>query len=905
MAHSVPTNGEVLENLQKFGLSDAISWLMDIWVVDERVQKTPQSVSSAVKQVKNKCSLLKKNKRPGGQEALEAFCKTPFKFPIPRTTKRSTPAPRDRLDPVVLMDLCKELQKKTEVLTEEREGLSEEIARLQEKLSQLQVTLKEKCRLLRNATDREYYHRRKIRCLEQTLQAESDDDVDEEELREEESAIESDIDHVIQKLDGYKTVYEENLELKEELKYMKESFAASKILETYNSETSSFTPAFRELVDKLLSLHISSTNISSTINAVLEFAGLRCERLPARATVSEWNVERLAMAQIQLAEELPSQSDTTLYSDVTTKFGQRYMGYHLSGADGRFWVLGLRDIPSKSSVDCLSTFKEILGDLDDCVASNQAGKDILLRIRSTMSDRAATESKFVELLELYRREVLATVLEGCDDLSEDAKTATAKLHMFFCGLHSLIQYAETSIAAIAECEKAENVPSLCSDCIIKAGEPGTLHLLRTAAKAFARGGDDQSGKYFEFNDFCVDFFTEHNVKTMPLKLFRGNRFNSVFYEAEYVFFLHEKMLEFLHQCPEKNQLLCAVLADLSVPSFIAGLKALGLLSKLVIGPLWRLLEDSQVHILDMNQHYTQLYNFLLSASECVGDFMLGDFSPFPDLVKKDCYLRSLVEPCAEYDEMVASRLCVIFPALAMVIGKQCQEHLPGGQYSLSDGSDVRKQFAGVGKHSKFSESAFAYMDNLLRYKPHIGTLGSESYIMFALNKTADWLAAKSEKEKCTLIKAAMKMTSTLKQQYAERCKMVSQKRREQQQLKWEAEQKRKAAVLKAKEELTNDIIHYGLWRSPGDVDRALDDLPTKKEKIAALKVQLKFRQQVLQQQSPDKSVYAFSGAGKPHSVEKLAANLKTLDLGFQSAFSVEPQGDLSEGREDGNPALRL
>lgn len=830
---SIPTNGEVNKMVREAGLADATMWLIGLWDVDEGLPKTPQSLASAIKKVKAECASLQKNTRQEGKKALEEYCQRPFRFPVPLKAPRRLSAPKDGMDPAVMMDVCEELHRKTEALTAERDKLSEETSELQEKLESVQAKLEKNSRDLRNATDRERYHMRKARILEATL--ESGESGDEEELLvEEESALQEDIDCLIQELETYKSTHKENLQLREEMKELQDS--AVKEVHTYDADSGSFTPEFRELVYKLLGLHVSSTQVSATVSAVLEFAGLNCERLPRRSTVSNWNVERLALAQMQIAEELPAQADTTLYSDETSKFGHRYMGYHISDGDGRFWVLGLRDIPTKSSEDSLATFKEILSDLDDCLTSGEAGKDILLKIRSTMSDRAATESKFVELLETYRGEVLPTILENYDEMSEDAKTAMTKLHMFFCGLHSLIQYAEVSVTAVGECEKADDLPPMSGDVIVKAGEPGTLRLIRAAAKAFARGGDDQSGKYYEFNDFCQDVFKRNKIKSMPLKTFRGNRFNSVFFEAEYVYFLSEKMVEFLQKCPSKNKLLRAVLADLSVPSFIAGLKALALVSKLITSPLWRLLEDCQIHILEMNQHYTELYNFLVAAPDRVGDVMLGEFSPFPHLVKDDCYLKALLEPTPEYDELVSSRLCIIFPALAKVISKQCQDHLPGGQHTHNDTPEARKQFDSVAKHNKFSESVFAYLDNLLRYKPHVGTLGTESYVMFTMNKTADWLASKTVDQKTDLIKSAMKSAPALRRQYAKRCQVVNEKRRAQQREKWESEERRRAAVLKAKEALTDDIIHYGLWQSEDGVDSALEDMHTKKEKTAALKV---------------------------------------------------------------------
>ena len=39
-----------------------------------------------------------------------------------------------------------------------------------------------------------------------------------------------------------------------------------------------------------------------------------------------------------------------------------------------------------------------------------------------------------------------------------------------------------------------------------------------------------------------------------------------------------------------NQLLKAVFSDIQVPEFVAGCRALGLISKIITGPFWRVVE---------------------------------------------------------------------------------------------------------------------------------------------------------------------------------------------------------------------------------------------------------------------------------------------------------------------------
>ena len=70
---------------------------------------------------------------------------------------------------------------------------------------------------------------------------------------------------------------------------------------------------------------------------------------------------------------------------------------------------------------------------------------------------------------------------------------------------------------------------------------------------------------------------------MPLAAFQGNRFNILFYDGAGVYFLREHMTKYLTTAHGSalNLLLQAVLADLKVPQYLAGCRALGIIDKLV------------------------------------------------------------------------------------------------------------------------------------------------------------------------------------------------------------------------------------------------------------------------------------------------------------------------------------
>lgn len=56
-------------------------------------------------------------------------------------------------------------------------------------------------------------------------------------------------------------------------------------------------------------------------------------------------------------------------------------------------------------------------------------------------------------------------------------------------------------------------------------DQGSIRLVRTASKAFGEGsgGDEKSGCQGKFKLFVKEFLTEHRMKSVPLRSFRGSR----------------------------------------------------------------------------------------------------------------------------------------------------------------------------------------------------------------------------------------------------------------------------------------------------------------------------------------------------------------------------------------------
>ena len=131
------------------------------------------------------------------------------------------------------------------------------------------------------------------------------------------------------------------------------------------------------------------------------------------------------------------------------------------------------------------------------------------------------------------------------------------------------------------------------------------HLVRLAAcKSFHHRGSQQCGTS---TLFC-SYLKQQGIFKLPLAQFVGNRFNILFYDAAGIYYLQNHMVKFIESVHGKNanRLLVSVLNDLKTPSLIAGCRALGLIDKIITGPLWRKLEESTTSVLKMGSTYCEL-----------------------------------------------------------------------------------------------------------------------------------------------------------------------------------------------------------------------------------------------------------------------------------------------------------
>ncbi|XP_065187394.1 uncharacterized protein LOC135818005 [Sycon ciliatum] len=638
-----------------------------------------------------------------------------------------------------------------------------------------------------------------------------------------------------------------------------------------------YTPEVRQCCYDLLAKNVGVWNLGSVIRSVLRLANVGISEVPSAATASKMLVELRQISQLHVASTASDAQFTTSHSDGTSKQGTSFQSFQLA-TNEKAYSLGMVEMKNGTAKHVFEMFKQVLGDIDSVASASgqtDVAKHIVKNMKNTMSDRCVVQKSYNVLLEEYRKDILPDVVDGWEELSEDEQATMGRVNNIYCGMHYIVGLADSCTAAL----KLWEVAHFGKDVRVGAellhgtwqGNGGVARLIYSASKAFERHGDEAAGCVADFHAFL----SETNTK-LPLEEYRGNRSYVVFRNGAGVYYLHEKMLHFLTEVTVRdNQLLRAVKADLGVAEFVAGARALGLLSKLVIGPLWCLLEDPKVSILEVSKYYTELNSNLLKWSTDASNLLDGSARPFSDAkvsVVCDVY-TALVEPSEVSDALTLEILAYLCSTLAAFTTRLLADHLPGGKYHHAP--TLATETASVQKTNAISERDFAQLDRLKREKPNAATVALEGMIMFANNETTDWLRSLPPSEHARLVEVARSTAPAARQQFKDRRLAIQQHRLAELKRKQKEKEAKRQADIARQEQLTKAIEPYTLWTGTTNIEEELAKLTSVTRQRDALRAQLQFRKFVIGQNSAKELFYLSSG-GRVLPIPTLVSNLKKL-----------------------------
>ena len=405
------------------------------------------------------------------------------------------------------------------------------------------------------------------------------------------------------------------------------------------------------------------------------------------------------------------------------------------------------------------------------------------------------------MLEEYRTEVLPQVVQNWVELSEEQKEAMSKMNNFFCGLHFLVALADCTVEVLNQWETVHELPLV--------QESGTMRLIRMVCKAVHKHGSERYGCQVAF----ATYLRRHaGIVNVPLAKFKGNRFNVVFHNGGGVYFLHQHLINFfcgVHGTPNKlNQ---AILADLKKPVLVAGCRAMGIISKTITGPLWRLME-SKVNIAKLSKAYQEMDKAFQRWSNDTSVLITREETVEPEHARIDRVTDELFKEC-ESDVIVMELLQMLMKAFHLTAARLLGDHLEG-EYADPSSQTVRETKS-VPATNVRSERDFAQLDRLMREKPNASTIAIEAMVLYSNNRTARWLSQKTADEKAQLFSACMKLGRQQRKVYKQRREEIHAFRQEQNRLKEERIRARCKKITEEKEKLTKEVVKVGLW-STGD-----------------------------------------------------------------------------------------
>ena len=244
-------------------------------------------------------------------------------------------------------------------------------------------------------------------------------------------------------------------------------------------------------------------------------------------------------------------------------------------------------------------------------------------------------------------------------------------------------------------------------------------------------GSDEAGKADYFAAYLEGLSCK--LQIVPME---GSGINIIFYNAAAAYYHKKQIKAFLKDCPKPSNSLLSVNEDIKEDVYLAGLRALGLINKVITGPLWRILGKEGTIISDINddlyQLEIQLERLHKDASSLLNGKTLFDDVEAPK--HKDVLYESLlIEVSPQFDALTQSALEIICGGLLLILERQAKDQLPGGKYWNPDEQLIR-QASNVPITNTISEKDFALLDILLRIKPSARIQSLESLIMWVNKK---------------------------------------------------------------------------------------------------------------------------------------------------------------------------
>ncbi|KAK6177735.1 hypothetical protein SNE40_015779 [Patella caerulea] len=352
----------------------------------------------------------------------------------------------------------------------------------------------------------------------------------------------------------------------------KENKIETKVGKTYTDDV-------RAVSMQLLSLGTSVKKVSEVTKTVLEgIAHMEVEDLPSTSTIKSFQTEAQIISQIQTAELLLHELETTLHFDGTKNRFKEFSSFQITTKDKHTFSLGIEEQVSGHAVSFLETLNrpllETSSTLTDNVNEQKKFVSIMLsNIKNMMTDRHIVNKSFRTLFEQSREDIFVSHLPQFSELSDSEKANMIQINGIYCGLHAISNLGTIASKSLKIYEEiALETGSKVTNFSFQKGNARTFDLVFEASQAFTRTGNQRSG----CAENCTDYLDIINEKNHIIS-FLHHRFNVIFIDGAALFYHRNHILDFLNGFNlNDNRLLKCINESIMSPICQAGLRALGI-----------------------------------------------------------------------------------------------------------------------------------------------------------------------------------------------------------------------------------------------------------------------------------------------------------------------------------------
>ena len=457
-------------------------------------------------------------------------------------------------------------------------------------------------------------------------------------------------------------------------------------------------------------------------------------------------------------------------------------------------------------------------------------------------------------------------IEGTNKTEKDKKEM-AHINGLFCGLHILQNMATSALNGMKTFEKANNVSNPNS---IYEGNSVCNEFIYEVTKSFIEmSGCQKSGDAADFNDYLSLLNVKNHLVT-----FLHNRFNILFVDGGAVFYHRSHIEIYLSsgRSSKNNKLLSSVKNFISNKVLLAECRALGMISKLVTGPLWRLLENPDISFFGMNDFWTLLVEKVSEFSGDASSLLLGQKVFQEDNIEEKDVYKCLFEK-SDLDDLTVSALQHLCTTILPMLQRQLCDQLPGGTLFVPN-ADLAQNTV-LRKTNRISETDFSALDRVDRKAPQKCRSAKSGMITYTVNKTGSFLSKLSKDNRKRYFDIARKVAVKRQIKDKQKRKEVSGERLRLQNLRIQKKERRQERQVQYLQKLNDQMKQEGVWVSENEADDKIHGKTNAKQRLL-IRNQIIFHSKLLGSQIPNKSLLKFQEKNEMFGTEKLLANLKAI-----------------------------